>query len=240
MNVKTFIDRPIFAGVISIMILLLGLISLAQLPVEQFPEIAPPTVSVSAAYAGANAETVQKSVLVPLEEAINGVENMMYMVSSATNSGSASIQIYFRQGTDGDMAMVNVQNRIASAQSLLPAEVTRSGVTVRKRQTSRIKTLAVYSPDNSFDRKFITNYLKINIEPRLSRIAGVGEVTFEAVTIRSVYGSIRARWQNTASCLRTSRQCSRSRTSRLLPEHSEQSRRIHSAMYSSTADVTRT
>ena len=176
MNVKTFIDRPIFAGVISVIILLLGLIGLTQLPVEQFPEIAPPTVSVSAAYAGANAETVQKSVLVPLEEAINGVEDMMYMVSSATNSGSASIQIYFRQGTDGDMAMVNDQNRIASAQSLLPAEVTRSGVTVRKRQTSRIKTFAVYSPDNSFDRKFIVNYLKINIEPRLSRIAGVGEV----------------------------------------------------------------
>ena len=176
MNVKTFIDRPIFAGVISVIILLLGFIGLTQLPVEQFPEIAPPTVSVSAGYAGANAETVQKSVLVPLEEAINGVENMMYMVSSATNSGSASIQIYFRQGTDGDMAMVNVQNRIASAQSLLPAEVTRSGVTVRKRQTSRIKTFAVYSPDGSFDRKFIVNYLKINIEPRLSRIAGVGEV----------------------------------------------------------------
>ena len=176
MNIKTFIDRPILAGVISVLILLLGFIGLSQLPVEQFPEIAPPTVSVSAAYAGANAETVQKSVLVPLEEAINGVEDMMYMVSSATNAGSASIQIYFRQGTDGDMAMVNVQNRIASAQSLLPAEVTRSGVTVRKRQTSRIKTLAVYSPDNSFDRKFITNYLKINIEPRLSRIAGVGEV----------------------------------------------------------------
>ena len=176
MNVKTFIDRPILAGVISVVILLVGLIGLSQLPVEQFPEIAPPTVSVSAAYAGANAETVQKSVLVPLEEAINGVEDMMYMVSSATNSGSANIQIYFRQGTDGDMAMVNVQNRIASAQSLLPGEVTKSGVTVRKRQTSRIKAIAVYSPDNSFDRKFIINYLKINIEPRLSRIAGVGEV----------------------------------------------------------------
>ena len=176
MNVKTFIDRPILAGVISVIILLLGIIGLTQLPIEQFPEIAPPTVSVSAAYAGANAETVQKSVLVPLEEAINGVEDMMYMVSSATNSGSANIQIYFRQGTDGDMAMVNVQNRIASAQSLLPGEVTRSGVNVRKRQTSRIKSLAVYSPDGSFDRKFIVNYLKINIEPRLSRIAGVGEV----------------------------------------------------------------
>ena len=176
MNVKTFIDRPIFAGVISVLILLVGIIGLAQLPVEQFPEIAPPTVSVSANYAGANAETVQRSVLVPLEEAINGVEDMMYMVSSATNNGSASIQIYFRQGTDGDMAMVNVQNRIASAQSLLPGEVTKSGVTVKKRQTSRIKAIAFYSPDNSFDRKFIINYLKINIEPRLSRIAGVGEV----------------------------------------------------------------
>ena len=158
MNVKTFIDRPIFAGVISVMILLVGLIGLVQLPVEQFPEIAPPTVSVSANYAGANAETVQKSVLVPLEEAINGVEDMMYMVSSATNSGSANIQIYFRQGTDGDMAMVNVQNRIASAQSLLPGEVTKSGVTVKKRQTSRIKAIAFYSPDNSFDRKFTTKY----------------------------------------------------------------------------------
>lgn len=176
MNIKTFIDRPIFAGVISVIIVLVGLISLTQLPVEQFPEIAPPTVSVSANYAGANAETVQRSVVIPLEEAINGVENMMYMTSSATNSGSASIQIYFRQGTNADMAMVNVQNRIASAQGLLPAEVTRSGVSVRKRQTSRIKTLAIYSPDDSFDERFLSNYLKINIEPRLSRIAGVGEV----------------------------------------------------------------
>ncbi len=176
MNIKTFIDRPIFAGVISVVIVLLGAICLVGLPVEQFPQIAPPTVSVSANYSGANAETVQRSVVIPLEEAINGVENMMYMTSSATNNGGASIQIYFRQGTNPDMAMVNVQNRIASAQGLLPAEVTRSGVSVRKRQTSRIKTLAVYSPDDSFDERFISNYLKINIEPRLSRIAGVGEV----------------------------------------------------------------
>ncbi len=176
MNIKTFIDRPILAGVISVAILLLGVISLVQLPIEQFPEIAPPTVSVSANYTGANAETVQKSVVIPLEEAINGVEDMMYMVSSATNTGGASIQIYFRQGTDGDMAMVNVQNRMASAQGLLPAEVTRSGINVRKRQTSRIKMLAVFSPDNSFDQTFISNYMKINVEPRLSRIAGVGEV----------------------------------------------------------------
>ena len=121
MNIKTFIDRPIFAGVISVLLVLVGLISLSQLPVEQFPEIAPPTVSVSANYAGANAETVQRSVVVPLEEAINGVENMMYMTSTATNNGSANVQIFFRQGTDANMAMVNVQNRIASAQGLLPA-----------------------------------------------------------------------------------------------------------------------
>ncbi len=176
MNIKTFIDRPILAIVISVAIVLLGVISLVQLPVEQFPEIAPPTINVSANYPGASAETVQKSVVIPLEEAINGVEDMMYMVSSSTNSGSANIQIYFRQGTDGDMAMVNVQNRIAQAQGLLPAEVTRSGVTVRKRQTSRIKMLAIYSPDGVFDQNFISNYMKINIEPRFSRIAGVGEV----------------------------------------------------------------
>ncbi len=176
MTIKTFIDRPILSCVISIAIVLLGLISLFKLPVEQFPEIAPPTVSVSANYAGANAETVQKSVIVPIEEAINGVEDMIYMVSSASNNGSASIQVYFRQGTDGDMAMVNVQNRLASAQGLLPGEVTRSGVTVRKRQTSQIKTLALYSPEGTFDQTFLSNYMKINIEPRLSRIAGVGEV----------------------------------------------------------------
>ncbi len=176
MKIRTFIDRPILAGVISVLILILGFIGLSQLPVEQFPEIAPPTVSVSTSYTGANAETVQKSVVVPLEEALNGVENMMYMTSTATNTGSARITVYFRQGTDPDMATVNVQNRIATAQGLLPAEVTRSGITVRKRQTSNIKQLAVYSPDDSFDEAFLTNYMKINIEPRLSRIAGVGEV----------------------------------------------------------------
>lgn len=176
MKIKTFIDRPILSGVISVLILILGLIGLSQLPVEQFPEIAPPTVSVSASYTGANAETVLNSVVVPIEEALNGVENMMYMTSTASNNGSARITVYFRQGTDPDMATVNVQNRIATAQGLLPAEVTKSGITVRKRQTSNIKQLAVYSPDDSFDEVFLTNYMKINIEPRLSRIAGVGEV----------------------------------------------------------------
>lgn len=176
MKIKTFIDRPILAGVISVLIFILGIIGLTQLSIEQFPEIAPPTVSVSATYSGANAETVQKSVVVPLEEALNGVENMTYMTSTSSNNGSAKISVYFRQGTDPDMATVNVQNRIATAQGLLPAEVTKSGITVRKRQTSNIKQLAVYSPDDSFDEAFLTNYMKINIEPRLSRIAGVGEV----------------------------------------------------------------
>ena len=174
--VQLFIDRPILACVVSVFILILGFIGLLQLPIEQFPEIAPPTVRVNANYTGANAETVLKSVIVPLEESLNGVENMMYMTSSATNTGSASISIFFKQGTNADMAMVNVQNRVASAQGLLPADVTRSGVTVRKRQTSNIKSLSLYSPGDVYDTDFLTNYMKINIEPQLSRIPGVGEV----------------------------------------------------------------
>lgn len=176
MNIKRFIDRPILSGVISVIIVFLGIIGLNMLPVEQFPEIAPPTISVSASYTGASAETVQKSVIVPLEEAINGVENMLYMTSTATSTGSASINVYFKQGTDPDMATVNVQTRISSASGLLPAEVTQSGVTVTKRQSSNLKMISIYSPDNSFDDAFITNYLKINVEPRISRVTGVGEV----------------------------------------------------------------
>lgn len=176
MTVKTFIDRPILAGVISVLIIILGILGLLQLPIEQFPNIAPPTVRVSATYTGANAETVLKSVIVPLEESLNGVEDMMYMTSTATNTGTASITIYFKQGTDADMAVVNVQNRVASAQGLLPAEVTKSGVTVRKRQNSTLKSITLYSPDDTYDAKFLTNYMKINIEPQISRIAGVGEV----------------------------------------------------------------
>lgn len=176
MKLRTFIDRPILACVISVLILMLGLISLFNLPMEQYPDITPPTVSVSTSYTGANAETVQKSVIVPLEEAINGVENMTYMTSTATNNGSGSITVYFKQGTDPDMATINTKNRVSEAEGLLPAEVTKIGVTVEKRQNSMLKILALYSPDNSYDQTFINNYFKINVEPRLSRITGVGNV----------------------------------------------------------------
>lgn len=176
MKLRTFIDRPILACVISVLILMLGLISLFNLPMEQYPDIAPPTVMVSTSYTGANAETVQKSVIVPLEEAINGVENMTYMTSTATNNGSGSITVYFKQGTDPDMATINTKNRVSEAEGLLPAEVTKIGVTVEKRQNSMLKILALYSPDDNYDQTFINNYFKINVGPRLSRITGVGNV----------------------------------------------------------------
>lgn len=177
MRLKIFIDRPIFAGVISALIIMVGIISLSQLPIEQFPDIAPPTVVVSATYTGANAETIQKSVIAPLEQAINGVDDMIYMTSSATNTGSASITIYFRQGTDPNMAQVNVQNRVTTAQGLLPAEVIKIGVTTEKKQNGTLKIITLYTPDDSFDEIFLSNYQKINIEPLLSRIPGVGDVT---------------------------------------------------------------
>ena len=176
MFVKRFIDRPILSGVISVVFVILGIIGLMMLPMEQFPNIAPPTISVTTSYTGANASTVQKSVIVPLEESINGVEDMLYMTSTATNTGQATIKVFFRQGTDSDMATVNVQNRVSQAQGLLPAEVTRSGVIVKKGNESTVKNFAVYSPDGRFDADFITNYIRINIEPRISRIKGVGDV----------------------------------------------------------------
>ena len=176
MKLKLFIDRPILACVVSVLILLVGLIGLVNLPMEQYPDTAPPTVSVSTTYTGANAETVQKSVVIPLEEAINGVEDMLYMTSTSTNIGSGSITVYFKQGTDPDMATINTKNRVSEAEGLLPAEVTKIGVTVEKRQSSMLKIIALYSPDDSYDQTFINNYFKINIEPRLSRVSGVGNV----------------------------------------------------------------
>ncbi len=176
MKLKTFIDRPILSCAISVLILILGIIGLSNLPMEQYPDIEPPTIMVSTTYTGANAETVLKSVIAPLEEAINEVENMTYMTSTATNTGSASITVYFAQGTDPDMATVNTKNRVSEAEGLLPAEVTKVGVTVEKRQNSMVKILALYSPDDSYDQNFINNYFKINVEPRLSRITGVGNV----------------------------------------------------------------
>ena len=176
MNIKTFIDRPILACIISAFILMVGIIGLSVLPIEQFPNIAPPTIHVNATYTGANAETVQKSVIVPLEEAINGVENMIYMTSSATNTGSGTITVYFKQGSDADMAQVNVQNRVAQATGLLPAEVTKVGVTTLKRQTGTLKVVSLYSPDDRYDDIFLNNYMKINVIPRLSRIVGVGDI----------------------------------------------------------------
>ena len=174
MNLKYFIDRPILSIVISVGMVFMGLLALFSLPIEQYPNIAPPTVSVHTNYPGANAETVQKAVVIPLEEAINGVENMTYITSSASNSGDAEIQIYFRQGTNADMATVNVQNAVATAQGLLPAEVTQIGVTTTKSQNAELKTFALYAPEGGYDRLFLDNYMKINVEPRIKRVQGVG------------------------------------------------------------------
>ncbi|MGM9621544.1 MAG: efflux RND transporter permease subunit, partial [Bacteroidaceae bacterium] len=175
MNLRFFIDRPVLSIVISVVIVLLGIISLSGLPIEQYPDIAPPTVQVTTSYPGANAETVQKAVIVPLEEAINGVENMSYIHSEASNTGEVTVNVYFRQGTDADMAAVNVQNRVSKAQGLLPSEVTKIGVQTQKQQKSLLKVVALYSPNDSYDMQFINNYMKINVEPRVKRIAGVGE-----------------------------------------------------------------
>ncbi len=182
MTLKHFIERPVLASVISIIIVIAGLIGLATLPVEQYPDIAPPTVMVRASYPGASAETIQKSVIVPLEEAINGVEDMTYITSSAA-AGSATISVYFRQGTDADMAAVNVQNKVSRATGLLPSAVTQVGVMTMKRQTSMVKIFSLYSPDDSYDEFFLANYSKINIEPRILRIPGVGE----AFTLGAAY-----------------------------------------------------
>ncbi|HVX50254.1 MAG TPA: efflux RND transporter permease subunit, partial [Chitinophagaceae bacterium] len=175
--IKTFIKRPVLSTVISVIIVLLGILGLVKLPIEQYPSIAPPTVQVSASYTGANAEVVLKNVIVPLEEAINGVENMMYMTSSAGNDGSASIQVYFQVGTDPDKDAVNVQNLVSSATSQLPQEVVKVGVTVRKQQASMVLISTLYSDKPDYDQTFLQNYANINVLPQLKRIPGVGSAT---------------------------------------------------------------
>lgn len=176
MNLRHFIERPVFSSVISIAIVVVGIIGLFTLPVEQYPDIAPPTIQVSTTYFGASAETLQKSVIAPLEEAINGVEDMTYMTSTATNAGTVTITVYFKQGTDPDMAAVNVQNRVSRATGQLPAEVTQVGVTTSKRQTSILQMFSLYSPDDSYDETFLANYMSINLKPEILRITGVGDL----------------------------------------------------------------
>ena len=176
MKGNIFIKRPVMAISISVLILAIGLISLFTLPVEQYPDIAPPTVYVTASYTGADAEAVMNSVIMPLEESINGVEDMMYISSSASNAGLAIIQVYFKQGTDPDMAAVNVQNRVSRATGQLPAEVTQVGVTTSKRQTSILQMFSLYSPDDSYDENFLSNYISINLKPQILRISGVGDL----------------------------------------------------------------
>ena len=177
MKLDRFINRPVLSTVISILIVILGLIGLATLPITQYPDIAPPTVSVRATYQGANAQTVLNSVIAPLEDQINGVENMMYMTSSASNNGSAEISIYFKQGTDPDMAAVNVQNPVSMAQGLLPAEVTKVGVTTQKRQTSMLMVFSIYDEKDQYDIEFLENYANINLIPEVKRVNGVGDAT---------------------------------------------------------------
>ena len=175
MKLDKFINRPVLSTVISILMVILGIIGLATLPVTQYPDIAPPTVSVRATYTGANAQTVLNSVIAPLEDQINGVENMMYIQSSASNNGSADISVYFNQGTDPDMAAVNVQNRVSMAQGLLPAEVTKVGVTTQKRQNSMLLIFSLYDAEDKYNIEFIENYAKINLIPEVQRVKGVGD-----------------------------------------------------------------
>ena len=180
MKLDRFINRPVLSTVISIFMVILGALGLVSIPITQYPDIAPPTIDVSTTYTGANAQTVLNSVIAPLEEAINGVENMMYMTSSATNTGSATITIYFKQGTDPDMAAVNVQNRVAKAQGLLPAEVTQVGVITEKRQTSMLVVFSLYSTDDRYNFDFLENYMKINVIPQVQRVPGVGDASVMA------------------------------------------------------------
>lgn len=174
---KTFIERPVLSTVISVIIVILGILGLTTLPITQYPDIAPPTISVNTSYPGANAETVLESVIIPIEEQINGVEGMTYITSTATNNGTAEITVFFDQGIDPDIAAVNVQNRVARANPLLPAEVKQTGVTTQKQQTSALMFMSFYSTNKDYDDTFIQNYLKINVIPELQRVNGVGNVS---------------------------------------------------------------
>ena len=175
MKLDRFINRPVLSTVISIVVVILGILGLVSLPVSQYPDIAPPTIRVTTTYTGANAQTILNSVIAPLEEQINGVEDMMYMSSTATNTGEASIEVYFKQGTDPDMAAVNVQNPVAKDQGFLPAEVTQVGVITQKRQSSMLLGFSFYSSDDKYDNEFLENYMNINIIPEIKRIQGVGD-----------------------------------------------------------------
>ena len=172
---RGFIERPVLSTVISIIITLLGLISLFSLPITLFPDIAPPTVQVTAAYPGANAEVVARAVATPIEEAINGVENMTYMTSTSSNDGSMSINVFFKVGTDPDLAAVNVQSRVSRAVNQIPAEVLQAGISTQKQQNSIIMVPLVYSDDPAYDETFLQNYVKINVIPELQRVPGVGQ-----------------------------------------------------------------
>ncbi|WP_159018613.1 efflux RND transporter permease subunit [Algibacter sp. L3A6] len=174
---KTFIERPVLSTVISIIIVVLGIISISSLPIEEYPDIAPPTIKVTASYAGANAETVLESVIIPIEEQINGVEGMSYITSTASNTGTAEITVYFDQEVDADIAAVNVQNRVSRASALLPQEVLQTGVITQKQETSALMFISMYSENESYDATFIQNYLKINVVPAMQRISGVGDVS---------------------------------------------------------------
>lgn len=180
MKLDRFINRPVLSTVISIFMVILGVLGLFFLPITQYPDIAPPTIRVSTTYTGANAQTILNSVIAPLEESINGVEDMTYMTSTATNTGSAEITVYFKQGTDPDMASVKVQNRVSQAQNLLPSEVTQVGVTTQKRQTSMLMVFSLYSPDDRYDIEFLENYAKINVIPLVQRVSGVGDANVMA------------------------------------------------------------
>src|SRR5664279_4541069 len=198
-----FIERPVLSTVISIIIVMLGILGLVELPIEQYPNIAPPTVMVAANYAGANAEVVLNSVIIPLEEQINGVEGMTYMTSSATNDGMGSINVFFKVGANPNMAAVDVQNRVSSASGILPAEVTRAGVSVRKQMGGMLLISALYSDNPAYDKIFLQNYAEINLVPKLQRVNGVGSAgAFGSMTysmriwlnpdIMSVYGLVPA------------------------------------------------